>query len=74
MADVVRINEMQYTLTRLAGQVTRLITDVCSLWPNVAGLVADEGGSHQAYLCGTGPSVRSSVLDGMQDTYNSCFK
>ena len=60
MAEVVRINEMLDTLTRLADQVTRLTVDVRSLWPSVATLVggdpgatsqnAEDAGSHGAYM------------------------
>ncbi len=68
MADVVRINEMQDTSTRLAGQVKRLMTDRRSVYPTVAGLAADEGGPHQAYLGGTVRAVRASIIDVMQTT------
>ena len=81
MADVIRINEMLDTLTRLADQVTRLTGDVRSLWSSVATLVggdpsatshdAEEAGSHIVYLSGTGPAVRSSIIDDLQDMYNS---
>ena len=84
MADVVHINEMLDMLTRLADQVTRLTGDVRSLWPSVATLVggdpsatshdAEEAGSHSAYLGGTGPAVRASIIDGLQDMYNSRIK
>ena len=67
MADTVRINEMQDTLTRLADQVARLTTDLSSLWPNVTGLLADEDGPHQAYLGGTGTAVRASCFVDAQD-------
>ena len=73
MAEVSDVEERQQKLLRLADQVTRSIADARCLWPSVAGLVADEGCSHEAYLGGTGPSVRASIFDDIQDTYNSRF-
>ena len=84
MAEVVRINDMLDTLTTLADQVTRLTVDVRSLWPSAATLVGGDPGAtsqysedtspHGAYMGGTGPAVRASIIDDLQDTYNSRFK
>ena len=61
------IIEMQATIARLADQVTRLTTDLSSLWPNVAGLLAVEDGPWHAYLGATGPAVRASSFEHALD-------
>ena len=61
------IEEMQSTITRLADQVTRLTTDLASLGPNVAGLLAEEDGPYHAYLGATGPAVRASFFEHALD-------
>ena len=76
MAEVLRIDAMQDTLTRLVDEVGRPATYVSRLWPitQMASLAVAETGEHQTYLSGTGPAVRASIMDDLQDNYNSRFQ
>ena len=76
MAEVLRIDAMLDTLTRLVDEVGRLATDVSRLWPitQMASLAVAETGEHHAYLSGTGPAVRASIMDDLQDNYNNRFQ
>ena len=57
MAEVFDADELQPTMRRLADQVTRLTTDVSSLWLN------EEDGPYHACLGATGFAVRASFFE-----------
>ena len=75
-AEVLRIDAMQGTSMRVVDEVGRLATDVSRLWPitQMASLAVAETGSHQTYISGTGPAMRASIMDDLQDNYNSRFQ